>query len=249
MSNPFEHSGVYRYYLAFSKIGSCEKVLDIGCGSGAFISKVTQAKKRYGCDLDKDVIGKAKADYKNVQFKYLDSTGVLPYKDNFFDVVTSLEVLEHVVEKEKFLMEILRVLKPGGTYILSVPHKGLTGWFDVGTVKHKFPRFHRMVVELVHGKDYYEDRYLGDMFGDMGRGLTEHKHFECCEIEKLLSDRFDVNETFYYGLLVPFILVFKDIFRFLMGREFLLINRFIMWDAKVFTGRIGYSALFVLNKS
>lgn len=47
--------------------------------------------------------------------------GVLPFDDNKFDVVFSKSVLEHIHKPEKYLSEILRVLKPGGLFIVMVP--------------------------------------------------------------------------------------------------------------------------------
>ena len=45
----------------------------------------------------------------------------LTYVDNSFDLVITSDTLEHVPDPEKALQEILRILKPGGTYIMSVP--------------------------------------------------------------------------------------------------------------------------------
>ncbi len=48
-------------------------------------------------------------------------TGTLPFDDDYFDTVFSKSVLEHVHKPEKYLSEILRVLKPGGLFIAMVP--------------------------------------------------------------------------------------------------------------------------------
>lgn len=48
-------------------------------------------------------------------------TGILPFEDNYFDVVFSKSVLEHIHKPENYLSEILRVLKPGGLFIVMVP--------------------------------------------------------------------------------------------------------------------------------
>lgn len=48
-------------------------------------------------------------------------TGILPFEDNYFDVVFSKSVLEHIHRPEKYLSEIKRVLKPGGLLIAMVP--------------------------------------------------------------------------------------------------------------------------------
>lgn len=45
----------------------------------------------------------------------------LPFKNNTFDLVVCLDVLEHIVEEEQVVSEIYRVLKPSGKFIISVP--------------------------------------------------------------------------------------------------------------------------------
>lgn len=45
----------------------------------------------------------------------------LPFADSFFDIVVCLDVLEHIVEDGSVTLEIHRVLKPGGKFLISVP--------------------------------------------------------------------------------------------------------------------------------
>ncbi len=60
----------------------------------------------------------------------LSCAETLPLADQSFDGVLLLDVLEHVSDQQAVLREIQRVLKPGGTLVLSVPHRGLLGWLD-----------------------------------------------------------------------------------------------------------------------
>lgn len=55
----------------------------------------------------------------------------LPFRDGAFDAVFALELLEHVEEDERLLSEIVRVLRPGGTALVSVPlHMSLWSAID-----------------------------------------------------------------------------------------------------------------------
>lgn len=55
----------------------------------------------------------------------------LPFRDGAFDAVFALELLEHVEEDERLLAEIVRVLRPGGTALISVPlHMSLWSAID-----------------------------------------------------------------------------------------------------------------------
>lgn len=47
----------------------------------------------------------------------------LAFKDNTFDIVIMIEVLEHVIDDERVINEIYRVLKPGGKLIVTAPNK------------------------------------------------------------------------------------------------------------------------------
>jgi SAM-dependent methyltransferase len=54
----------------------------------------------------------------------------LPIPDGCADAVVLLEVIEHVAEPERVLAEAHRVLRPEGTLIVTVPHRGPTRWLD-----------------------------------------------------------------------------------------------------------------------
>lgn len=76
--------------------------------------------KIIGTELSEGMIIRAKQKYPENMFVHA-SPHNLPYKDESFDVVLSLESLEHVTDPYIFLLEIKRVLKPHGTLVLSLP--------------------------------------------------------------------------------------------------------------------------------
>jgi ubiquinone/menaquinone biosynthesis C-methylase UbiE len=101
------------------------RVLEIGCGSGAFTADVARAVgvtgEVYALDIQNDMLeqlkrklGKAgNRDIKNVK-PILGNAHALPFKDNFFDLVYLVTVLQEIPDKPRALAEIKRVLKPGG---------------------------------------------------------------------------------------------------------------------------------------
>lgn len=113
-----------------------DDVLDIGSADGVFsrvIFKKSKAKKLVGIDVLQTSVDWANNHWKKekgLRFM-LGDAHKLPFKSNSFDAVFALEVLEHVFEPEKVLVEVKRVLKKGGYAIFLVPTDSLlfkTGW-------------------------------------------------------------------------------------------------------------------------
>jgi len=101
------------------------RILDIGCGTNPLFLKQTTFQEKYG--LDRINGQSTDADIKKTDFDFEKHT-FLPYDDNFFDIITSLAVIEHI-ETEKIVPvfhEIKKKLKPGGIFILTTP----AAWTD-----------------------------------------------------------------------------------------------------------------------
>lgn len=91
------------------------ELLDVGCGRKPYRALAPGVVRYVGLDLDTPdsrALGAADAYYDGGDF---------PFGDGAFDVVLCSQVLEHVFTPEVFLREIRRVLRPGGTLILTVP--------------------------------------------------------------------------------------------------------------------------------
>lgn len=105
------------YFYALNQyVKNGDRVLDVGMGIGYGMNLLSiKAKEVYAVDVDKKavescsktVLGK---NPKVRELKHYDGYH-LPYKDNFFDVVTCVDVVEHVEDYDKFIDELLRVSK------------------------------------------------------------------------------------------------------------------------------------------
>ncbi len=105
-------------------------VLDAGCGSGRHLRALAKLPglKIVGIDRSAKDVADALAGLKNMpdalSFDYrveAADINALPFADASFDCVICSEVLEHIPEHEKALSELVRVLKPQGHLVVSVP--------------------------------------------------------------------------------------------------------------------------------
>jgi SAM-dependent methyltransferase len=117
-----EHEHRYRFCLDIVKE---RRVLDIACGEGFGSAMMAeQATEVFGVDIDAAAITHADQTYKRENLHFLQGTcTAIPLVDGSVDVVVSFETIEHLAEHDKMLMEVRRVLRPGGLLLISSPNK------------------------------------------------------------------------------------------------------------------------------
>lgn len=100
-----------------------DSVLDCGCGMGVYMMMMSRLRKLNIVGVDGDVGRLEWAEREGVAAR-LARVDIhrLPFASGSFDKVLMSEVLEHLAEDRTALREVFRVLKPGGTLALSVPH-------------------------------------------------------------------------------------------------------------------------------
>ena len=122
--------------VSFKRMGlkPGDRVLDLGCGEGRHVISLAcePGIEAIGIDLGFGDLSTAKsrmqdcADYRHRDSSFLISQAnglSLPFADASFDHVICSEVLEHIPDWEGVLAEISRVLKPSGSFAVSVPRK------------------------------------------------------------------------------------------------------------------------------
>jgi SAM-dependent methyltransferase len=102
------------------------RVADIGAGSGHFSHLVgdlltardlTPSEHLCACDLIPESF-----EYDGIPCTAMPASGALPYPDDSFDAVVSIEVIEHVENQFAFMRELTRIAKPGGGVIVTTPN-------------------------------------------------------------------------------------------------------------------------------
>lgn len=91
-------------------------VLDVGCHDGAVLYR-PGGGFQVGVDIEP---------CRTYPIRYVQGDGRrLPFRRGSFERIYVLEVIEHLCEREEIVASALRCLRPGGTLILSVPHRGM----------------------------------------------------------------------------------------------------------------------------
>lgn len=142
-----------------------QRILDVGCGNGYFAKKlgsITGASEIFGIDISKNAI--KEANNLKISAKQIDTDQEkLPYKDNYFDFIFCGSVIELVLNPDRLISEIYRVLSPKGILIITYPNH--SAWLS------------RLAVIL--GYNPYYDRLstkynLGKLFLPVKKGKEEN---------------------------------------------------------------------------
>ncbi|AFS48008.1 methyltransferase family protein [alpha proteobacterium HIMB5] len=121
-----------------NKIKNKNVHLDIGCGPGTFIS-LLKNKLSIGIDISSKQINFAKNKYGSKKRKFLLLKKDIPSKNNFYNSVSLIELIEHLSDKKisKLMNETYRVLKPGGKVYITTPNY-LSLWPIIEIFVNKF---------------------------------------------------------------------------------------------------------------
>jgi SAM-dependent methyltransferase len=99
------------------------RVLDAGCGRSLFTEiRPDWPFQIVAADVDFDLIASRKAEFADVRWLVGDALP-LPFRDGSFGALFAGELVEHLADPEPALVEFRRVLKPGGTLILTTPNR------------------------------------------------------------------------------------------------------------------------------
>lgn len=174
------------------------RVLDLGCAFG-FATRLLKRNgyDAVGADASAAYIASAKrADPRGTYL--LADAGRVPLPDASFDGAIFLDVMEHVPDERAALAECARLLKPGGTLVLSVPHRGPFAPIDSLNI------YAGIVRRTGHGRFPPEIAATG-----------VHRHYSIGDVRGLLGDDFQMRRVVRTGLGIaelvnlPLLLLFR----------------------------------------
>jgi SAM-dependent methyltransferase len=105
--------------LVAKHVAAGSRILDVGVGLGRLLGPLSQYR-RFGIDISFDYLKQARGAGIEVAFARVED---MPFHDGYFDAVTVCDVLEHVLDLDGCVRQLLRVLRPGGVLILRVPYR------------------------------------------------------------------------------------------------------------------------------
>jgi SAM-dependent methyltransferase len=183
LANPFARHPLRRYSYAWEWLAPRRgRHLDVGFGDGRFLAELaaTTNLECHGVEPHAMRFAAFSRQHPDLPVVKIAPGAPLPYRDEWFDSVSLLDVLEHCPDDRETLGEVRRVLRPGGMLVLTVPARHAFSWLDPDNVKFRFPGLHRCLYRLRFGRIMYDERFgdRGDgLFGDMSRGLRRHVNY------------------------------------------------------------------------
>ena len=126
VSGEMELEHLHRYLFA-AHLAAGAEVVDIACGEGYGSYMLAQrARSVVGIDIDRHTVAQARERYERPNLSFKEGTcAALPLPPASADMVISFETIEHIRAQEEFIAEVRRVLRPGGTLVLSSPEREL----------------------------------------------------------------------------------------------------------------------------
>ncbi len=173
-----------RDVMSALEIRASDCVLDFGCGSGYFTVEMAKLCRRaYGVDVTPYLHSVRIPEILGGRLEYLVAEGrQLPFPQEHFDRILASEVLPMAENPEEFLVEIRRVIKPGGRLVV-VNGAGHPSICEAYREKHWLLEFLRRLFPKRFPKSYEE--YCSRLQGSFG--TSQKVFFDHVKIEHLLT--------------------------------------------------------------
>ena len=174
-----------RWVKIIRKYKASGKLLDVGCGAGFFLEYAEKYYDTHGIDISEYSIREAKQRTHTAKLSIGDVT-CLDYKNDYFDIVTCFDLLEHLPNPKLAIQELYRVLKNEGVLIIRVPNTDSIGvkwkkdeWFGYRDKMHVSLLSNGEWIDLLNANSFE----IQEVFYD---GLWDTPYFKV--VPKILQD-------------------------------------------------------------
>jgi len=253
-NNPFKstmrlpHAFAWEIYAELKLNGREIVALDYGAYDGRLLDQFIKdgiVCKGVSVDLNRDIVESQRSLLQLGHSLELIYKGEpLTFKDESFDCITIMGVLEHVHDQTAILNELSRVLKKDGIFIVAVPGKHFFSFLDFGNWKFIFPNIHRFYITRRFGNEYYEKHFVqcvNGLIGDIEVEKSWHQHFRFNELSRLLKESgFEVFKEDGFGFFFRILHNVGYLFPFLKTA----IEKLMNLDARMFSS----AEIFVASK-
>jgi SAM-dependent methyltransferase len=145
-------------YALNSRIPTGGKILDVGCGLGEVLAALIDDYTCFGVDFAETNVRRARRRLGAGATITQGSAFAIPFENGSMDAVMCLEVLEHLSDDRAALVELVRVLRPGGILIIAVPYT------------YYWPAYLRL---MGHYRHYTRDS-LSELLGSVGCQVVDY---------------------------------------------------------------------------
>ena len=158
-----------------------DKVLDIGCSTGQLLHFMNhQAEiEGIGVDISIEALKTARLNSsKKFDFVLCSIEKGLPFEDNSIDVITCMDVIEHLENPSFVLSEMCRVLKPGGRFLFHLPTSDIFLSLDWCFQKFTPEAFNKNMQAVGHFLEVMKSsKQMKEIIVKSGLSVSEHRKF------------------------------------------------------------------------
>lgn len=221
-----------------------DRLLELGCSTGYLTSHFAGAAQGVvSVDINQRALALARHRDPGRRLVCADLEQ-LPFRDEAFDAIVMLEVIEHTADDRTALREVTRILRLGGALVLSTPNAGMFAWLDPHNLRkrlaRRLPAFARVGARLA--------RFESGQFTD---NLEWHRHYTLDELARMLGRRIVVRAVHRGGLvLYPLAAMAISVAgRVSRSRRLLqALFRLLDWDFSVPYGRHAYNLVMLAER-
>ena len=158
------------------------KILEIGCAQGGFLSSLPSYFEKHGVEVNQDAVRFIKENFKNISvYNSISGENGLDGSESQFDIIVMWQTLEHIYEPEIFLRHLIKLLSKKGILIFDIPNRNSLGfsltkqkWFHIDTPRHLFHFNYSSLENLLNKTGLKIIKYSGnpiDYFQDLAFSL------------------------------------------------------------------------------